>query len=97
MAVAPEIPTVEEAGVAGFRPAAFLGIVVPRGTPAEATTALQAALTASLADAGTRQRLEQMGSEIASAEETTPAGFAAFIARELEWTRAAAAYAGLRS
>ncbi len=97
LAVAPEIPTAEEAGVPGFRAAAFLGIVVPSGTPEEAVRALQAALAAAIADSAVRQRLEQMGSEIASAEEQTPAGFAAFIARELAWTRDAAGRAGLRS
>jgi tripartite-type tricarboxylate transporter receptor subunit TctC len=96
LAVAPELPTVEEGGVPGFRAAAFLGIVVPAGTPVEATRALQMALAVALADPGVRQRLEQMGSEIATEKEMTPHGFAAVVAHEMAWTRAAAARAGLR-
>ena len=84
------MPSFEEAGVAGFRAAAFVGIVAPMGTPAEAVAMLAAAVGAAVADAGNRQRLEEMGSEMASPEEATPAGFAAFLVRESAWTRAAA-------
>jgi hypothetical protein len=49
-----------------------------------------------LADPGARQRLEQMGSEIAKEEEMTPHGFEAVVAHEMAWTRATAARAGLR-
>ncbi|MCO6419324.1 tripartite tricarboxylate transporter substrate binding protein [Siccirubricoccus sp. KC 17139] len=94
--VAPDIPTMEEQGVHGFRAAAFLGLVVPVGTPPEVMAKLAAALAAAVADPPTRKRFEEMGSEMASAEEATPAGFAAFLERELTWTRAAAERAGLR-
>jgi tripartite-type tricarboxylate transporter receptor subunit TctC len=94
--VAPDVPTFEEAGVAGFRAAAFVGVVAPAGTPAPVMALLAAAMEAAVADAGTRRRLEEMGSEMASAEEATPAGFAAFLVREAAWTRAAAERAGLR-
>ena len=97
LAVAPDVPSFEEAGVAGFRAAAFVGIVAPTGTPADIVAALlAAAVAAAVADAGNRQRLEEMGSEMASPEEATPAGFAAFLVRESAWTRAAAERAGLR-
>jgi tripartite-type tricarboxylate transporter receptor subunit TctC len=96
LAVAPDVPSFEEAGVTGFRAAAFVGIVAPTGTPADIVAALAAAVAAAVADAGNRQRLEEMGSEMASPEESTPAGFAAFLVRESAWTRAAAERAGLR-
>jgi tripartite-type tricarboxylate transporter receptor subunit TctC len=96
LAVAPDLPTVEEAGVPGFRAAAFVGVVAPAGVPAEAMAALAAAVAAAVADPVVRRRLEEMGSEMAPAEESTPAGFAAFLRREAEWTRAAAERAGLR-
>jgi tripartite-type tricarboxylate transporter receptor subunit TctC len=95
-AVAPELPTIEEAGVADFHAAAFIGVMVPSGTPAEATDALAAALAAAVADPTTRKRLEEMGSEMASTTEATPAGFAAFLVTETAWSRAAAERAGLR-
>jgi tripartite-type tricarboxylate transporter receptor subunit TctC len=96
LAVIPEIPSFEEAGVPGFRAAAFVGIVAPTGTPAEVVAALAAAVAAAVADPGNRQRLEEMGSEMASPAEASPAGFAAFLVREGAWTRAAAERAGLR-
>ncbi|MCB4822441.1 Bug family tripartite tricarboxylate transporter substrate binding protein [Roseicella aerolata] len=95
--VAPEVPTLEEAGMPGFRAAAFVGIVTVAGTPPEAMAALSAAVAAAVADPANRQRLEEMGSEMASPEEATPAGFAAFLVRETAWTRAAAERAGLRA
>ena len=96
LAVAPEVPSFEEAGVPGFRAAAFIGIVVPAGTPAEVVATLAAAVGAAVADPANRQRLEEMGSEMASPAEASPAGFAAFLVRESAWTRAAAERAGLR-
>jgi len=96
LAVAPELPTMEEQGLIGYRAAAFVGVVAPAGTPAEIMAPLAAAMAATVADAGVRRRLEEMGSEMASAEEATPAGFTAFLARETVWTRAAAERAGLR-
>jgi len=96
LAVAPEVPSFEEAGVPGFRAAAFVGIVAPAGTPPAVMAALAAALGAAVADAAMRQRLQEMGSEMASATEATPTGFAAFLLRETAWTRAAAERAGLR-
>ena len=96
LAVLPDIPTVAEAGVPGYRAAAFLGIVAPAGVPAEVVAALRTALAAALADATVRQRFEEAGSELATAEEATPEGFAAFLRQEIEWTRAAAERAGLK-
>ncbi|MBW8270769.1 Bug family tripartite tricarboxylate transporter substrate binding protein [Caldovatus aquaticus] len=94
--VAPELPTVEEAGVPGFRAASFVGVVAPAGVPGEAMAALHAALAAAVRDPEVRRRLEEMGSEMAGEEEASPAGFAAFLQRETEWTRLAAERAGLR-
>ena len=97
LSIMPDMPTVAEQGVEGFRSAAFVGVMVPAGTPREVIAVLEAAVTFAIADATVRQRLEGMGSEMASPEETTSAGFAAFIQRETEWTRNAATRAGLRS
>lgn len=93
---APELPTATEAGVAGFQAAAFVGIVTPVGVPEDAARVLGEAVAAAVADPGVRQRLQGMGSLMASAEEAMPAGFAAFLQRETAWTRAAAERAGLR-
>ena len=93
--VAPDLPTVEESGVPGFRAASFVGLFTPAGVPAEAMATLHAALKAAVSDPEVRRRLEETGSEMASEEEASPAGFSAFLAREREWTRTAAQRAGL--
>ena len=93
---APDLPTATEAGVAGYQAAAFVGIVAPTGVPEDAAKALGEAVAAAVADPSVRQRLEGMGSLMAGAEEARPAGFAAFLQREIAWTRTAAQRAGLR-
>ncbi len=95
-ALAPEIPTIEEAGVPGFRSAAFIGFALPANPPAEVLATLQGALAATLQDPEVRRRLEEIGSEMAAPEEMGSAGFAAFIRDELARTRAIADRAGLR-
>ncbi|GGG48865.1 hypothetical protein GCM10010964_40310 [Caldovatus sediminis] len=95
LSVAPELPTVEESGVPGFRAASFVGVVAPAGVPQEAMAALHDALKAAVAHPEVRRRLEETGSQVASEEEASPAGFAAILRRETEWTREAARRAGL--
>lgn len=94
---APELPTATEAGVAGYEAAAFVGIVAPTGIPDNVAKALGEAVAAAVADPAVRARLEGMGSLMASATESTPAGFAGFLQRETAWTRTAAERAGLRA
>lgn len=94
--LAPDIPTAEEAGVAGFREAAFIGLVQPANPPAEVQARLAAALAAALSRPDTQRRLNETGSEVSAEAERTPAGFAAFLETELARTQAAAVRAGLR-
>jgi len=93
---APDIPTFDEQGVKGFLARSFIGIVAPAKVPAEALAKLQAAIAAGVG-AGTEAaaKLVATGSEIATPEQMTPAGFADFIKRDLEDMRAAAKLAGL--
>jgi len=93
---APDIPTFDEQGVKGFLARSFIGIVAPAKAPAEALAKLQAAIAAGVG-AGTdaAAKLIATGSEIATPEQMTPAGFADFIKRDLEDMRAAAKLAGL--
>ncbi|MEN0076706.1 MAG: tripartite tricarboxylate transporter substrate binding protein [Paracraurococcus sp.] len=94
--VVPEVPSFEEAGVPGFRAAAYLGLVAPTGTPPAVLETLARAAAAAVADPGIRQRFAEMGSEMAAPAEASPAGFAAFLRQEGAWTREAAERAGLR-
>jgi tripartite-type tricarboxylate transporter receptor subunit TctC len=94
--LAPDIPTMDEQGVKGFTARSFVGVVVPAKTPADIIAKLQGAIAKGLA-AGTEAatKLTSTGSELATPEQMTPAGFAALIKRDYEDMREAAKLAGL--
>jgi tripartite-type tricarboxylate transporter receptor subunit TctC len=94
--LAPDIATFDEQGVKGFFARSFIGIVAPAKTPAEILAKWQAALKAGLA-AGSpaAEKVTATGSEMATAEQMTPAGFAAFIKADYEDMGAAAKAAGI--
>ena len=94
--LAPDIPTFDEQGVKGFVARSFIGVLAPAGTPAQVLAKLQGAISAGLAP-GTEMaaKLAATGSELASAEQMTPAGFTAFIKSDYEDMRLAAKSAGL--
>lgn len=75
----PQLPTVAEAGLPGYRAELHYGIVAPAGTPAPVIDKLNAALNAALTDAAVRGRLAVDG---ADALPGTPAAYAADIASE---------------
>jgi len=62
--VLPEVPTVAEAGVAGFEAVSWIGLLAPAGTPPDALARLSEAARAALQDATVRQTLIGGGSEI---------------------------------
>ncbi len=74
---------------------AFIGLLAPAGTPAEIVAVLRDAFAAALGEPAVRERVEAMGSAVATGEDTTPAGFAALLRRETELSRRAAEVAGL--
>lgn len=53
----PEVPTAQEAGVAGLDAASWNGLAAPAGTPAPVIARLNQAVNAALADAGVRAKL----------------------------------------
>src|SRR6266545_73138 len=55
-AAAPDIPTIDEAGVTGLYASYWHGLWVPKGTPTELVARLNSAVQAALADATVRQR-----------------------------------------
>jgi tripartite-type tricarboxylate transporter receptor subunit TctC len=94
--LAPDIPTFDEQSVKGFTARSFIGLVAPAKTPADIIGKLQAAIAAGLAPGGAAaEKLAATGSELASPEQMTSAGFAAFIRRDYDDMRAAAMLAGL--
>ena len=84
LAAAPEIPTVDEAGAPGVYISTWFGLWAPKGTPAAVIARLNAAVVEALADPSVRARLTDLGQEIPSAAEQTPAALAAHLRAELE-------------
>jgi tripartite-type tricarboxylate transporter receptor subunit TctC len=64
LAVAPEIPTVDEAGLPGFYASLWHGLWRPKGTPKNITVKLSTAVMDALADPAVRSRLAEIGQEI---------------------------------
>ena len=80
----PDIPTVDEGGVAGWHMPGWFGLFAPRGTPKDAIAKLNEALVATLADPNVRKRLADLGLDVASREQQAPEGLAAFHKAEIE-------------
>lgn len=79
--LAPDLPTMREAGVAGYDLTAWFAAFVPAGTPVEVIDRLNAAFVAALADPTATKTLLDAGIEPAT---STPAELAAFVGTETE-------------
>lgn len=84
LASAPDIPTVDEAGLPGFYIAVWHGLWAPKDTPKPIIAKLAAAVRETLADETVRKRLVDLGQDLPSAEQQTPEGLAAFQKAEIE-------------
>jgi tripartite-type tricarboxylate transporter receptor subunit TctC len=94
--LAPDIPTFIEGGVKNFTAQSYIGIVAPAKTPADTVGKLAKAIAAGLSAGPSRERLESLGSVMATPEQMTSKGFAAFIRADYEDMRKAAQLAGLK-
>lgn len=81
---APEIPTVDEAGLPGFYMAVWHGIWLPAGTPKVVVARLNDAVVETLADPGVRKRLADLGQEIPQRDQQSPAVLGAYHKAEIE-------------
>jgi tripartite-type tricarboxylate transporter receptor subunit TctC len=59
----PELPTMIEAGVAGFESETWFGLLAPAGTPPDIVSRISADTASALADAGLRARFAAAGAE----------------------------------
>ena len=83
-AAAPEIQTVDEAGLPGFYVTLWLGLWAPKATPKDVIAKLNSAVVSALADPAVRTRLSDLGMEIFPRDQQTPEAFAAFQKAEIE-------------
>jgi tripartite-type tricarboxylate transporter receptor subunit TctC len=72
IAAAPDIPTTDEAGLAGVHTSVWNALWVPKGTPNVAIAALSAAVTTALADPEFQKRVADMGLDMPDADQRTP-------------------------
>jgi tripartite-type tricarboxylate transporter receptor subunit TctC len=84
LAAAPDIPTVDEAGLPGFYISIWHGIWVPKATPKDVIAKLNASIVNALRDAGVRQRLADLGQEIVPDDQQTPDALGAYQKAEIE-------------
>jgi len=69
---APDVPTIDEAGVPGLYISFWHGLWAPKGTPRDIVAKLNAAARAALADTSVRQRYADMGQEPPPPDQLTP-------------------------
>ncbi len=79
--LAPDLPTMAEAGMPGFDISTWFGLLAPAGTPPEVIAKWNAAVVKALNSPDVREKMLAQGAEPSP---TTPAEFAAFIAKERE-------------
>jgi tripartite-type tricarboxylate transporter receptor subunit TctC len=84
LAAAPDISTVDAAGLPGFYMAVWHGLWAPKGTPADVVTKLNAAVVDALADSSVRARLAELGQEIPALDQQSPQALGAFQKAEIE-------------
>jgi tripartite-type tricarboxylate transporter receptor subunit TctC len=84
LASAPDIPTVDEAGLPGFYITVWSGMWAPKGTPQDVISKLNAAVRDALADKAVQRRLVDLGQEIPAVDQQTPAALATLQKAEIE-------------
>lgn len=91
--LAPDLPTMMEAGVPDYEVTTFNGIAAPAGTPAPIIGKLNAAINEGLLTATTKETLAKLG---AVAGPGSPEEFASFIAAELAKWKSVAQQANVK-
>jgi tripartite-type tricarboxylate transporter receptor subunit TctC len=84
LAVAPEIPTTEEAGLPGFTCLYWQSLWAPKGTPKDIVNRLNAVIVKVLADPATRSRFAELGLDSFPRDQQTPEALSRWQRREIE-------------
>jgi tripartite-type tricarboxylate transporter receptor subunit TctC len=84
MLSAPDIPTLDEAGLPGFDISVWHAFWLPKGTPKDIITKLNAAVMDALADPTVRARLADLGQEIFPRQQQTPEALGTMQKAEIE-------------
>jgi tripartite-type tricarboxylate transporter receptor subunit TctC len=84
LASAPDIPTVDEAGLPGFYIAVWTALWAPAGTPKPVIAKLNAAVVEALGNPAVRARLADLGQDIPPPDQQTPAALGALQKAEIE-------------
>lgn len=95
--LAPDIPTFDESGVKGFYAESYVGVLAPVKTPPDVIAKLQKAIEKGFGQPGTTaDRIASTGGEVATPQQLTSAGFAAFIKTDYDNMKEAARLAGIK-
>lgn len=84
LAGAPEIPTVDEAGIPGYYASGWYGLWAPKATPKPIITQLNAAVVDALTDPAVRSRLDGLQVEIPPRDQQRPEALGALQKAEIE-------------
>jgi tripartite-type tricarboxylate transporter receptor subunit TctC len=84
LGTAPEIPTVDEAGLPGLYVSSWQAVWVPKGTPKGVIGKLNAAVVEALDDPTVRERLTDIAQEIPPRDEQTPEALGKLQRTEIE-------------
>jgi tripartite-type tricarboxylate transporter receptor subunit TctC len=83
--LAPDLPTISEAGIAGYEASTWYGLLVPAATPVDIITLLHATTVKVLALADLKKRLETSGFQAIG---STPQEYAAYTTSEIsKWSK----------
>jgi len=91
----PDVPTVDESGVAGYEDVTFNGLVAPAGTPHETLVRLNRAVAAALSETDLYRRFIERGIELKAS--ASPEEFGAYIRAEAEKKTRLAREAGIKA
>jgi tripartite-type tricarboxylate transporter receptor subunit TctC len=82
---APDVPSVDEAGVPGYDVSVWFGVLTVAGTPSEVVRRLNSEMVKILTSAEVRERFGKMGVEVVAG---TPEHFASFLKAEVDrWAK----------